>query len=235
MKAYSVISKYYDLAMGDRSKVTNRIEKYIQEYVPSATSVLDLATGTGAVTAPLSSKYKVVGVDNSREMLDIAKKQYPSIRYLQEDICELSLGQKFDVVLCLFDSINHLNNKSEWGKLFQVAKQHLNDGGVFIFDLNTVEKLDYISNQNPHVRSVEGDYLITSVSKDSTYYFWQLQIFRKIIGSIYIRNVDCIKEQSYSLEYIAEELKKVFKEIKHDVSSTLPDGSPARVYFLCMN
>src|SRR6266705_1356343 len=49
---------------------------------------------------------------------------------------------KFDVICCVFDSMNHVASFTHWKQLFGNVHQHLSAGGVFIFDINTQNKLD---------------------------------------------------------------------------------------------
>src|SRR5438445_1169178 len=52
------------------------------------------------------------------------------------------LQLKFDVICCVFDSMNHVASFTHWKQLFGNVHQHLSAGGVFIFDINTQKKLD---------------------------------------------------------------------------------------------
>ena len=63
-----------------------------------------LGCGNGALSAKLAERgYYVLGVDASREMLEIAAEQYPDIRFMQGDACTVQfaekMGRKADVIL----------------------------------------------------------------------------------------------------------------------------------------
>lgn len=69
-------------------------------------SLLDIGCGDGKVTAEIASYLKVgnvVGIDNSDEMISLAKNKFPSIKYpnlsfIKQDARSLSFSQEFDVV-----------------------------------------------------------------------------------------------------------------------------------------
>jgi len=48
------------------------------------------------------------------------------------------LNKKFNIITCAFDTINHLSTLREWEQLFKMVNAHLGDGGIFIFDFNTI-------------------------------------------------------------------------------------------------
>ena len=86
--------------------------------------------------------YEAVGVDASRHQLAHARRNAPGAKLVVADIRELALGRRFDVVTCLFDSLNYLTGKKDLVRAFRKAKGHLSAGGLFAFDMNTFEGLE---------------------------------------------------------------------------------------------
>ena len=61
---------------------------------PKGAAVLDLGCGNGALSVKLLEKgYKVIGMDASEAMLEIAKAQYPHMTFLQGDACSFHLKE----------------------------------------------------------------------------------------------------------------------------------------------
>jgi len=61
--------------------------------------VLDLGCGNGALSVKLLEKgYKVIGMDASEAMLEIAKAQYPHMTFLQGDACSFHLKEPLDAI-----------------------------------------------------------------------------------------------------------------------------------------
>ena len=141
MPAYAEFARFYDQIMGDRSPDVARVREYITRFQPAAGSVLELGCGTGAMLAGLAPAYEVTGVDRSPEMLAIAARTVPAARLVQADMTEFSLGTRFDVVICVFDTLNHLPRLADWRALFGRVHEHLAPGGLFVFDVNTTGRL----------------------------------------------------------------------------------------------
>lgn len=77
-------------------------KEMLQEIDPSNKSVLDIATGTGSLAIALSTKAKkVIGIDLSQEMLNVAKKKSKNsnLSFLQMDASKMDFqDQEFDIV-----------------------------------------------------------------------------------------------------------------------------------------
>jgi SAM-dependent methyltransferase len=86
-------------------------------------------------------------MDLSKEMLRIAKTKAPRAKLHHGDISSFDLKSRFDVVICPFDTINHVTSRAKWRGVFERAHQHLNPGGIFIFDVNTEYKLECYADE----------------------------------------------------------------------------------------
>lgn len=137
----NLYSQYYDLLYGDKDYhgEVQYVDNLIKKNTSNAISILDMGCGTG-IHAHLfyDLGYIVHGIDMSEDMLKIARKKINGkeerLRFTQSNIQELNLNKKFDVVISLFHVMSYQNSNDELIKSFEVAKSHLNDGGIFIFD-----------------------------------------------------------------------------------------------------
>lgn len=167
---YTVFAKYYDILMSDVNyqEIAQKINNIVNEYFPDADFLVDLACGTGSLSEELTKLgFNVLGVDISQEMLSIAEdKKLNSglgMRYIFGDMTDLSLGEsKADVIVCMMDSINHLESFDEIKKAFSSVYDNLTHGGLFIFDMNTPYKHKHILSDNAFV-----------FDEDSVYCVWQ--------------------------------------------------------------
>ena len=141
---YKNFSKVYDLMMeyADYDGWKEIIEEKIERYGNSPKTILDLGCGTGEVLIRLTSKYEMTGVDISKEMVDIAKAKTDAASFYVQDMRELNLEQKYDVVISLFDTVNHLISLKGLKKTFQSVWNNLNDEGIYIFDVVTRNLMD---------------------------------------------------------------------------------------------
>ena len=145
MSRYNTFAKYYDQVVGDREEVACYFRALISRYHPKALSLLELGCGSGSMLKPLSKYYKCTGIDLSKSMLAMAANKAPKAHLILGDITKFNLNQKFDVVICPFDTINHITSFSGWRKVFKNAHNHLNSSGIFIFDVNTEYKMESYS------------------------------------------------------------------------------------------
>lgn len=94
--------------------------------------VLDVACGTGygsGLLARFGAK-RVVGVDNSPEAIEEARRsvQSPAVEFIAEDALRLDLGRTFDTVVS-FETIEHVADP----ELFvSVLARHLRPGGTLV-------------------------------------------------------------------------------------------------------
>ena len=107
-------------------------------------NILDICCGTGQLALGfLESGYEVIGIDLSESMLEHAKNntrlhlESGSARFIQGDATDFALDERFGLVVSTYDSINHLEDEQALAKCFHSVLSALEDGGFFIFDLNT--------------------------------------------------------------------------------------------------
>lgn len=134
-------SQYYDLLYSDKdySGEVNYIDELIKKNSTNHKTILDMGCGTGKHDKLLCDKgYAVHGIDISSDMLEIANTikvdDDKELTFSQSNITELNLDRKFDVVVSLFHVMSYQNSNSDLIKAFEVAKNHLNKDGLFIFD-----------------------------------------------------------------------------------------------------
>lgn len=105
--------------------------------------VLDLACGTGNVTELLSAEgYTVIGVDIAEDMIVEARRKASekglAIQYAVQDAAELDLpGQRFDLCVSLFDSLNYVTQPDRLQMAFERVFTHVTHNGLFLFDMNS--------------------------------------------------------------------------------------------------
>lgn len=137
------------------------LTKILKKFDYSPDTILDLCCGTGNVSTVLASAgYSVTGVDISPGMIDFARQKVRKdgipIDFHVQDASSLNLGRrKFDLVISLFDSLNYILETPDLQQVFYKVGEHLNEGGYFIFDMNTEVALaiGLFNQSNPCSRS----------------------------------------------------------------------------------
>jgi SAM-dependent methyltransferase len=95
---------------------------------------LDVACGTGRHLELLRRRYDVVGLDLSEPMLHVARRRLPGVRLVRGDMRSFELGERFDVVSCLFSAIGYLRSEAEILRAFRTFAHHLVPGGVVLVE-----------------------------------------------------------------------------------------------------
>jgi len=233
MEPYDIIAQFYDEIMGDQADIAGYIRKFILQRNPNAHSVLEIACGTGELMKHLSRHYEVAGLDKSSVMVAMAHHKFRHIMLYQLDMVDFKLKDKFDAIICMNDSINHLLKFSDWKKLFANVAKHLKDGGIFVFDINTEFKLEELSIIPPMVHEFEDNLLIIDVQKHKNQYEWNLRIFENAGENNYIRHEETLFEKSFPAKQIKEALSQQFKKIKlFDLDQLKIPPKSERLYFV---
>ena len=121
---------YYPEAFGEQ------LLQWLKENNVTVHSSLDLACGTGVLCEVLHAQgIEAWGMDFSEGMIAIARERNPHIHYDVADMTLYRPNQKFDLVTCTGDSLNHIMELSDVEKIFQNVHAYLNEGGYFIFDI----------------------------------------------------------------------------------------------------
>lgn len=236
MNNYDIFAKFYDSVMGDRIMEEVAIEKIIKKHSPLTKSILELGCGTGMFLKYFFDRgYEIMGIDLSEKMLEVASQRIPVVYLSHQDMTAFSLAKKYDVILCLFDSINHVLTFDGWEKLFFRTQYHLNKGGIFIFDINTNKKLKALSQFGSISRKFNGNEVIMDVGLKNDIYHWNVRIIEKQESGGGLIHEEEIKEKSFPIKKVEESLQKIFnKVIMLDQSDGINASEESnRVYFIC--
>ena len=136
-------SQYYDLLYKDKDyeAETAYIINLIEKYSSGAKTILEFGCGTGIHGSLLAKKgYRAHGIEMSSDMIQKAKareieSERGCFKSIAGDICKTKLDRSFDVILSLFHVISYQTTNEDLESTFENAACHLEQGGVFIFDV----------------------------------------------------------------------------------------------------
>ena len=241
MDAYHELAKSYDRLTNDVDYEAT-VEFYMQILVREGVkprTVVDLACGTGSVTEILARKgYDVTGVDMSEEMLTEAMAKVMDMeqppRFVCQKLQELKLPRAVDVAVCALDSLDYITNPDDCAEAIRRVWKALNPGGIFIFDVNTPEKL----------RAMDGQVFLDE--DDDVYCVWRgefdedtnicsygMDLFQRH-GEVWHRSFEEHREYAYSVEQLTGYLKKAgftHIEVYADRKFEAPGEGEQRIYF----
>lgn len=233
--SYDKFYRFYDRVMGERSDAAEYIAGLIARHKPEAKTVLEIACGTGSILGILSASYYVTGLDRSRPMLAIARKKLPHVRFFRQDMTSFRIAGRFDAIVCVFDSINHLLRFADWRKVFRSVALHLKDDGVFIFDINTLGKLRRLASGPCWERWIDHDLANIKVTERRRGVFeWDVKIFERQNRNNYRLFHEKISEIAFPKQRIVSSLRSHFKEVKAlDPFGAKASDQSERLYFVC--
>ncbi len=241
MNAYHALASSYDRLTNDVD-YEQTVEFYKQimerEEVCPRTAV-DLACGTGSVALILArSGLRVTAVDMSAEMLTVAQQKSQSLDNPPVFVCqplqELLLPRGVDLAVCALDSLDYITNPDDCRTAIERIYKALNPGGIFIFDVNTPEKL----------RAMDGQIFLDE--DDDVYCIWRgefddaanicsygMDLFQRQ-GSVWHRSFEEHREYAYSQEQLTGYLKAAgFTRVRvyGDRRFEAPMSGEQRIYF----
>ncbi|MBX7425831.1 class I SAM-dependent methyltransferase [Clostridium chauvoei] len=241
--AYGEFAKIYDELINEDinyDKMVNRIIEVCKKYDVDFINYLDVACGTVNVTVRLAKYFKKnYAVDLSEDMLREAFEKFKDNRIrckvICQDMAELSLNKKFNLITSVLDSTNYIIEEDQLRNYFEGVKEHLNDDGIFIFDINSYYKLSQILGNN-----------IYTYSEEEVFYTWEntfeddlLSMFLTFFvkqGELYERFEEEHLERAYKevyLERILEEVGlKVLEKFEGYSDKTVSDNSERIMYIV---
>ncbi len=204
---------------------SNMLKRY--GYGCAQRELLDLACGSGNLSLPLKNKgYNVTGCDLSPDMLTAAARKESDIRWLCNDMTQLSFNKEFDCVVCALDSLNHLESREEIFETFKGIFAALKPGGVFAADMNTIYKHTRVLENNAFTFDYEGMYCGWQNELDEKDPLYRvdmyLDFFRENKDGSYTRFSDSLSEIAIS----ADDTVKMLEECGFEVCeiSEYPTG-----------
>ena len=134
-------------------------------------SILDIGCGQGRHSLDFACRgYKnIVGVDFSESNIEKARcaalEQHLQASFLCGDARKLKLGNKYDLVLCLYDVIGSFRNEEDNKKIFRAIKHHLKQGGIAVVSVMNMELTESISTNTVSLKETPDALLKLKASK----------------------------------------------------------------------
>ena len=241
MDAYHALAVSYDRLTNDvnyRQTVDFYKEILDLEGCRPRTAV-DLACGTGSVALLLAREgMQVIGVDLSQEMLCVASQKAQELEnsplFVCQDLSRLWLPRGVDLAVCALDSLDYITDPAACAEAIRRVYRVLNPGGIFIFDVNTPEKLRAMDGQ---VFLDEDDdvYCVWrgSFDKESNICSYGMDLFQRR-GEVWDRSFEEHCEYAYSEQQLRGFLKSAgFTGIRvyADRLFEAPRPGEQRIYF----
>ncbi|HTY35343.1 class I SAM-dependent methyltransferase [Mycobacterium sp.] len=111
------------------------VTNLIRRRRPNASSLLDVACGTGAHLETFRTCFEhVEGVEVAPAMRDRAVRRLPGVPIHPQDMRTLDLNHSYDAVTCLCTAVGYLNTVEEMRVVVQRMADHLMVGGMLFVE-----------------------------------------------------------------------------------------------------
>ena len=215
MSSYEALAVSYDRLTNDvdYEATVDFYRQILKKEGLHPVTAADLACGTGSVARILAEDgLDVVGVDLSEDMLTVACSKTMDMahppRFVRQPLQKLHLPRGVDLAVCALDSLDYITDPQDCREAIRRIYHILNPGGIFIFDVNTPEKL----------RAMDGQVFLDE--DEDVYCVWRgefeeqtnicsygMDLFQRS-GNTWARSFEEHREYAYSEEQLRSYLKE---------------------------
>lgn len=134
--SYEKAAQFYDAIYSwkDYAAEADKLHEIIAGRVPNASTLLDVACGTGRHMERLRRWYSVEGVDLEPGLLEVARERLSGVPLHLGDMRTFNLGRQFDVVTCLFSAIGYMQTFEDLVHALANMGGHLAPDGVLLVE-----------------------------------------------------------------------------------------------------
>ncbi len=245
MNSYSFLAGCYDKLTTDVDYAAwaSYLEGHFNRIGLPGNLVLDLGCGTGSLTRQLAERgYEMIGVDLSPDMLMEAMDKCGDLEgatpplFLCQSMDKLDLYGTIDGCVSCLDSINYVTDAEKLKKAFGRVHLFLMTGGLFIFDVNTIQKFQAMDGQI-YLDETEDTYCVwrTSYDSDTNLCEHAMDIFSQDKNGLWDRGEELHQERGYALDQLTQYLQEAgFENISlyGELSQNPPKDGEQRVFFV---
>ncbi len=241
MDAYHALAASYDRLTSDvdYEKIVTFYHEIMEKEGVRPRTAVDLACGTGSVALILAREgLAVTGVDLSPQLINKKKKraqeQARKPLFVCQSLQSLQLPVAVDLAVFALDGLDYILEPEDCQEAIRRVYKALNPGGIFIFDVNTPEKL----------RAMDGQVFLDE--DDDVYCVWRgefeeaanicsygMDLFQRQ-GETSLRSFEEHREYAYSAEQLTDYLRQAgFTRIRiyGDGVMEPPRAGEQRIYF----
>ena len=259
MKTYNKFVDYYDeiirwnwYSLDDEvffinELIENNLSPLLTNEGQGEVSILEFACGTWTIAKELEKKwYNIFWVDLSEQMIERCPNNK---KFIVWDMTSIDLQKQFDVVLCNYNSVCHLNSWEDWQKFLQNSYKHLKKWWILIFDILTIFEFENITRDFRWFFNIAWDTICLEMFKEdnpspfqaapfntkgSNMYKWNIKMFINNWNNNFELIEEEIKEISFPVKDIKKELENTWFKIKHleDFHFGEVNSESERVYFV---
>lgn len=236
--SYSRFASVYDALMQDAPY--DEWNDFLQREAKPGTLV-DIGCGTGELSIRFAhAGFQVTGVDLSDDMLAIAREKADehnlSIPLFQQDMRELDGLGLFQTAVIFCDSLNYLKTEEDVKKTFQAVYAHLEKGGLLLFDVHSLYKINHVFQEQTFADAAEDISFIWNAfpGEYSNSIEHELTFFVQTERGLYDRFDEVHYQRTFTPEQYQQWLSEAgfhVKSITADFTNEGPEKTSERIFF----
>ncbi|ABR47803.1 Methyltransferase type 11 [Alkaliphilus metalliredigens QYMF] len=244
---YGEFAYLYDRLMEDVNypQWIDYIEEIFKRENLTEKEVLELACGTGNITMPLAKRgYRITASDLSQDMLTVAHEKslenHVDVVFVNQNMAEIEFHRQFPCILCLCDGINYVIEPEDLMDTYQGIYEHLQEGGLFIFDISSYYKLKYVLGEHTFGENLDDLVYLweNSFDEEDEIIEMNLTFFTqgKDKGQCYEKFEETHFQKAYQATHLVQMLKAVgFSQISTQEAFTFESvkEQTERIFFIC--
>ncbi len=246
MSSYARLAPFYDGLTRDvdYGAFLRFYEQVFDAYGKRPSSVLDLACGTGTLTCLMAEQgYEMIGADASPDMLSIATQKSWELPegsrplFLAQSMQKLDLYGTVEAAVCSLDGVNYLA-PADLDETLRRLRLFVEPGGLFVFDVNTEEKLRTLDGQI-FLDETDDVYCVWRAEMDAAgdYLRYGMDLFCRE-GEIWTREFEEHREFLYSSAKLQAHLNAAgFGDVRvfGDKKLSPPEKGEGRIFLAAKN
>ncbi|MBQ9959756.1 MAG: class I SAM-dependent methyltransferase [Oscillospiraceae bacterium] len=210
--SYGALASFYDTFTGnvDYGRRADFLAEKLMLFGRRDT-VLDAGCGTGTLARLLLQRgFDVIGVDNSPEMLSVAREADSEMLLLCQDLTELDLYGTVQGAVCMQDTLNHLPDIAAFKRAVGRISLFMEPGAVFAFDLNSEYKHRQVLADNCFVYESDSAMCVwqNELEQRSGTVHLTVDVFSENEDGSYYRDTDAFSEILISAQTVLETLQE---------------------------
>ncbi|MCC5810179.1 MAG: class I SAM-dependent methyltransferase [Ectothiorhodospiraceae bacterium] len=182
----------------------------LADVIGSGGTAVDLGAGFGMHTIPLArAGYKVLALDTSSHLLDELRRHSAGldVQVEQHDMLHFAghLSSKADLILCMGDTLPHLQTMDEVNLLLQRIAESLSPTGRFVATFRDYTRLPSGASRFIPVRS-DSDRIHTCFLEEESEYVVVYDVIHERVGDDWTMKVSSYKKLRISPQAINDAL-----------------------------
>lgn len=117
-------------------RILKRVYDLVEALDKSEPKILEIGVGTGNLASKfLDKNCEIIGIDQSREMLSVAKEKFPGLKVRLGEFLKIPYENKsFDIIISTY-AFHHLNEKEKSAAIEEMIRVLKDSGSIIIGDL----------------------------------------------------------------------------------------------------